>query len=237
MAPTSDQLAHRVELLDEMARGLSLDEVAEILGPEYLNYLRDTCYKYAKSNFFSFQPKNPALALPYANALVLACPDEDEGREMRAYCLAQLTPLDYNALLADYEWLARRPLRGRAYWAYALRDVDNEPAHNAYLVDQCTNEDLYRRTHFCLASAWACYHLNDLARAAEAFGRAFREPARDDFGFDPEWPVNMLPPVPDTGYLSWQINQHMRDGKWKTSSEAVQDWLGLALRAIDELQK
>ena len=225
MAPTLDQLAGRTKLLDELAQNLPLAEAAEILGPDYPFFLWRMCNQYANPRMFTDQPKNPALALPYAEALIVAQPDEDEGREIRTYCRARLTPPDYAALLADYDWLARRPLRGPEYWVKEVRNVDNTPEENACLVDQYTQEDLYRRTHYCLASAWACYHLGDLDGAAEAFDRGFAEPARAWFGFDPRWPVDLLPPVSDDDYLLWQASKQVRGKSYESAPMAVKDWL------------
>ena len=232
MAPSLDQLAGRTELLDELARGLPLTEAAEILGPNYQIYLWRMCAYYAMPGSYSEEPKNYARALPYAEAMLAANPTGDEGHEARAFCLAQRAPVDYKALLVDYDWLARRPLRGRDYWNHELRDVDNEPEDNEYFVDQYTNEDLYRRTHYCLASAWAYYNLGDLSRAAEAFTRGFAEPARDSFGFDPGWPVDLLPTMADDDYLLWQANEQLRGRTYESIPQAVKYWLGLALRTM-----
>lgn len=234
MAPSLDQLAGRTELLDELARQLPLTEAAEILGPDYRYYLRRMCAYYGMPRNYSNEPKNYARALPYAEAMIAANLAADEGREARAFCLAQIAPVNYQALLADYDWLARRPLRGRDYWAHELRDVDNGPGDNEYFIDQYTNEDLYRRTHYCLASAWAHYHLDDFSSAAEAFARGFAEPARDSFGFDPEWPVDLLPPVPDNNYLRWQVDQQLRDGDYEAIPQPVKYWLGMALRTMSQ---
>ena len=232
MAPSQDQLAGRTELLDELVRALPLSEAAEILGPNYRRYLWRMCAVYAMPRDCGKEPKNYARALPYAEAMIAADPTADEGREARAFCLAQLAPVDYTALLADYDWLACRPLRGPAYWTYEVRNVDNTPEDNAWLVDRYSQEDLYRRTHYCLASAWAYYNLGDLSRAAEAFARGFAEPARDSFGFDPDWPVDLLPPVADDDYLLWQVHRHLQNMTYDSIPEAVRDWLGLAIRAM-----
>ena len=232
MAPSLDQLAGRTDLLDELARALPLSEAAEILGEYYHIYVCQMCAYYAKPRSYSKEPKNPARALPYVEAMIAADPTADEGREARAYCLAQIAPVNYKALLADYDWLARRPLRGRDYWTHELRDVDNEPEDNEYLIDQYTNEDLYRRTHYYLASAWAHYNLGDLSSAAEAFARGFAEPARDSFGFDPDWPVDLLPPVPDDDYLRWQVDEQLRGGDYEAIPQTVKYWLGTALRTM-----
>ena len=231
-APTLDQLANRTELLNEMAQSLPLTEAPEILGPNYESYIWDMCAGYAMPRRYSKEPKNYARALPYAEAMIAANPTADEGREARIFCLAQIAPVDYTALLVDSDWLARRPLRGPEYWTFELRDVDNEPEDNAYLVDQYSNEDLYRRTHFCVVSAWACYRLGNLSGAAEAFARGFEAPARDDFGFDPDWPVDLLPPVPDDDYLLWQVRQQLRLGDYDDLPQAVRYWIGRALRAL-----
>ena len=232
MAPSLDRLAGRTELLDELARELPLDEAADILGPGYQDYLWDMCRQYGHPRTFKENPQNPILALPHAEAMIATNPSEDLGREIRACCLAHAISPDYAALLAEYDWLARRPLRGREYWAHRLRHIDSDPEDQEYLIDHATNEDLYRRTHYCLASAWACYHLGDLEGAAEAFARGFEEPARDDFGFDPEWPVDLLPPVADDDYLLWQVHRHLQNMTYDSIPEAVRDWLGLAIRAM-----
>jgi len=175
---------------------------------------------------------NPALALPYAEAMIATNPDGDQGREIRAYCRARLAPLDYAALLADYDWLARRPLRDLAYWTCEIQNPDNTPEDNAFLADRYTQEDRYRRTHYCLASAWACYHLDDLNGATEAFTRAFAEPACAEFGFDPEWPVDLEPPVPDDDYLLWQVRQQIRGRDYESIPAAEKEWLRTALRTM-----
>lgn len=232
MAPSLDQLAGRTDLLDELAQALPLAEAAEILGPNYQIYLWRACLQHALPRKSGEEQRNAALALPYAEAMIAANPTVDEGREARAFCRAHLAPLNYPALLADYDWLARRPLRGREYWTHELRDIDNEPADNEYFIDQYTHEDRYRRTHYCLASAWACYHLGNLNDATEAFARAFEDPAKDSFGFDPQWPVDLLPPVPDDDYLLWQVCQQIRGLTYETIPSAVRDWLGIALRTM-----
>lgn len=154
MAPTLDQLANRTELLDQLAQALPLTEAAEILGPAYQTYLWQMCMQHANPRMHSDSAKSPALALPYAEVMIAANPTGDEGREIRAYCRTRLEPIDYAALLADYDWLARRPLRGRNYWIRELSGVDREPEETEYFVDHYTNEDRYRRTHYYLASAW-----------------------------------------------------------------------------------
>jgi len=103
MAPSLDQPAGRTELLDELARDLPLSEAAEILGPDYRHYLWRMCAHYAMPRGCSKEPKNYARVLPYAEAMIAADPTADESSEARAFCLAQLVPLDYAALLADYD--------------------------------------------------------------------------------------------------------------------------------------
>ncbi|AIZ65369.1 hypothetical protein PK28_16985 (plasmid) [Hymenobacter sp. DG25B] len=232
MAPTLDQLANRTGLLDELAQALPLSEAAEILGPTYQSFLWRMCVQYAHPRMYCDYTKSPTRALPYAEAMIATNPTGDEGREIRAYCRARLEPIDYAALLADYDWLARRPLRGQDHWTYEVRNFDNTPEDNEYLVDRYTQEDLYRRTHYCLASAWTCYHLGDLSGAVEAFARAFAEPAREEFGFDPDWPVDLLPPVPDDDYLLWQVRQQIQGREYDSIPVAVKNWLGLALRTM-----
>ena len=229
MAPTLDQLAGRTELLDELAEALPLAEAAEILGPKYIHYLQEMCARNAPVRNFSSRPQNPILARPFVEALIAAQPDEEEGRELRAYCRAWQTPLDYAALLTDYDWLARRPLRDLAYWTIEVQNPNNTPEDNAYFADRYTQQDRYRRTHYCLASAWAHYRLGNLAGATEAFDRAFAEPARDDFSFDPTIPIFWLPPVPDHDYLLWQVNEQLRGRTYAAIPEAVRGWLGRAL--------
>ena len=102
MAPTLDQLANRTELLDQLAQALPLTEAAEILGPAYQTYLWQMCLQHAHPRMHSDSAKSPALALPYAEAMIATKPTGDEGREIRAYCRARLEPVDYAALLADY---------------------------------------------------------------------------------------------------------------------------------------
>ena len=83
-----------------------------------------------------------------------------------------------------------------------------------------------------LASAWAYYRLGDPSRATEAFARGFEEPAQGTFGFDPVWPVDLLPPVPDDDYLLWQARHQVRGRTYETIPMAVKDWLGLALHTM-----
>lgn len=232
MAPSLDQFAGQTELLDELARNLPLTEAAEILGPGYQAYLWQMCRQYGNPRTFRDNPQHPVLALPYAAAMIATNPSQDLGREIRSGCLAHAIAPDYRALLADYDWLARRPLRGRAYWTHQLRDADHDPEHTEYLIDYRTNEDLHRRTHYCLASAWAYYHLWEFGRAAEAFARGFEQPARDSFDFDPEWPVDLLPPVPDHDYLRWQVDEQLRDRAYESIPQPVKYWLGMALRTM-----
>ena len=44
--------------------------------------------------------------------------------------------------------------------------------------------------------------------------------------------MDLLPPVPDDDYLVWQVCEQLRGRAYAAIPEAVQDWLGLALRTM-----
>lgn len=226
-----EQYSPRYREAETLLRQLPIAEAQDLLGDKYVAFLLKMCCLYAHpraGTFVTFPRKAPALALPYAEALVRAQPAEDKGYQIRAYCRAHSGPLDarhLQLLLADYTWLANRPLCPASEWRAQFPYIDAEAA------ERLANEDRYYRTHFYLACAWTQYRLGDEAAADEAFARAFAEPPTP-YGFDPEWPADLLPPIADPAYLRWQIERQYRHHTRTPLPEAAQDWLGLAWRTL-----
>lgn len=225
LAPSYERLAGITAQVQQLASELPLSEAAELLGPAYGSYLNEQFERRARG-------RQPAQALPYAEALVTCQPDSPDYRARRAWCYAQQSPPNYAAALADYAWLARRPRPSYEDWLRVVTEAnpDSPFAENA---DQARHEhgrDLVLLAGAGLACAWAYYNLGDRAAAEAAFQQALSLPDLPiDHGYDHySWQPGMLPPAVDTDFLRWRLNQPDP----RTWPEPVQEWSGVILRRL-----
>ncbi|GAA4020366.1 hypothetical protein GCM10022408_37980 [Hymenobacter fastidiosus] len=239
--------AHLPPPAERWAAALAVFEQAGIREPATAAYLS------GRAEYF-LEHTAPERALQDAWAVVRLQPNAIPHRELLIECLlAQATP-DWGALLAEYEWLAERPLPR----VPKKREVPSEQA--LHLARRRWHQTCYRHH-----AAWAAFRLERPETAQRHFAAActfaftespfevkrdtnfrrslFADPAEQDTRVPyrkVETVINgrqyllgevegLLPPLPDPVYLHWQLIQQLeQEHANKGTLRAASQWLNQA---------
>lgn len=177
----------------------------------------------------------PARALADAEAAEALRPGYFPYWEVRVACqAAQATP-DFAALLTEYEWLLERPLPRAAR------------SKKAGSFGSPCDLALWHRARYGHYAGWANYRLGRFEQALAGFAAATRLPteelplssvrSRDGQWYRMGSVTDLLPPVPDTEYLRWQLEHQLaHEVADRVQQRTIKEWMVVAVQALNVLE-